>query len=217
MGRSLVWAEGDEHRRQRAALAPVFTHENVRNMEPEVRDASAKLVNLLSEHINSNTTARASDDIVEINALDWACRATLQIIGSVGFAHDFEFGESDDAKAIFASFHELVNMGMTAAGFVAPLILRAFPFITDLPVKAIQAQGEVKQIVKRLAGVKVKEKRRMEDGSDMKGKDLLSTLLRMQDVQGEELDKILDQVSFDFTSTLPEVFLTIVVTCFSRV
>ncbi|KAG8862244.1 hypothetical protein FRB96_001823 [Tulasnella sp. 330] len=195
MGRSLPWAEGDEHKRQRAALAPVFTHENVKRAEPEVRDASEKLVNLLTEHINSKSTTKTGNDTVEINALDWACRATLQIIGSVGFGQDFELGESEDAKAIIASFHELVNVGMTSAGFIAPLVLRAFPFITDLPVKAIQAQGQVKLIVKRLAGVKVQEKRTMNDGSDMKGKDLLSTLLRMQDVRGNELDEILDQIA----------------------
>ncbi|KAG9009824.1 hypothetical protein FRB94_013563 [Tulasnella sp. JGI-2019a] len=196
MGRSLPWAEGDEHKRQRAALAPVFTHENVKNMDPEVRHASEGLVNMLKEHITNNEPANkaSGDETVEINALDWCCRATLQIIGSVGFGHDFQLGETEDAKAITESFRELVNIGMTPAGFIAPLVLRAFPFITDLPVKEIQAQGGVKVIVKRLAGEMVQEKRRM-NGAEMKGKDLLSTLLRMQDLHGDELDQILDHIA----------------------
>ncbi|KAG9009827.1 hypothetical protein FRB95_010176 [Tulasnella sp. JGI-2019a] len=198
-GRSLVWAEGEEHKHQRSVLNPAFTHESVKQMGPEVRDASEKLVNILKEHITDSerTTAREKDrgdDTVEINALDWCCRATLQVIGSVGFGYDFQLGETDDARAIMQSFRDLVTVGMTPIGYIAPLVLRAFPFITELPVKAIQAQGGVKLILKRLAREIVEEKRRI-NGSEIKGKDLLSTLLRMKDVHGYQLDQILDHVS----------------------
>ncbi|KAG9009837.1 hypothetical protein FRB94_013549 [Tulasnella sp. JGI-2019a] len=192
IGRSLVWAEGDEHKRQRTTLGPVFTHSKVKQTEPEVRDASDRLVNLLKEYISNNNESK--DDTIEINALDWCSRATLQVIGSVGFGHDFQLGETEDAKAIAESFREIVNTGMTFSGFIAPLIIRTFPFITELPVKEIQAQGDVKLIVKRLARGIVEEKRKRKDVED-KGKDLLSTLLRMQEVDGEQLDLVLDHVS----------------------
>ncbi|KAG9003359.1 hypothetical protein FRB94_003182 [Tulasnella sp. JGI-2019a] len=193
MGRSLVWAEGDEHKRQRAALAPAFTHEHIRRMSPEVRNTSERFVNILKEHVTNNES-NTKDGAVEINALDWCWRATLQIISSVGFGHDFQLGETEDAQAILKTFRELFNVGMTPAGFIVPLVLRAFPFITDLPVKEIQAQGGVKLIVKRLAGEMVEEKRRM-GATETKENDLLSTLLRIQDAHGEDLDLILDHIA----------------------
>ncbi|KAG8864747.1 hypothetical protein FRB96_003332 [Tulasnella sp. 330] len=195
LGRSLPWAEGDEHKRQRVALAPVFTHESIKRMEPEVRHASDTLVHLIAETINSNSSTKTGDNTIEIDPLTWTCRATLQIIGSVGFGQDFEMGGSDDAKGILAAVHEVVELGMTPAGFIAPLVLRAFPFITDLPVKAIQAHGKAKTILRRLAAVKVEEKRRMNDDKDVGGKDFLSMLLKMQDVYNVELNQILDQLA----------------------
>ncbi|KAG9003357.1 hypothetical protein FRB94_003180 [Tulasnella sp. JGI-2019a] len=100
----------------------------------------------------------------------------------------------DDAKTITKPFRDLVNIGMTPAGFIAPLVLRAFPFITGLPVKEIQAQDVLKVIIKRLDGDLVQEKRRMND-AEMKEKDLLSRLLRMQDIHGYQLDEILDHIA----------------------
>ncbi|KAG9035962.1 hypothetical protein FRB95_010170 [Tulasnella sp. JGI-2019a] len=204
VGRSLIWAEGDEHKRQRAALAPVFTHSMVKQTEPEVRDTSEKLVNLLKEHINDSESANggSGDDTVEIDAVDWSSRATLQIIGSVGLGHDFRLGETDDAKAITQSLRDIATAGMTSAGFIAPSVLRAFPFLTNLPIKAMQAQGAVKSIVRRL-GTKIVQENRKANGTKAKGNDLLSTLLRMEETRGEKLD--LDRM-FDHVSIYHSVF-----------
>ncbi|KAG9009835.1 hypothetical protein FRB93_005106 [Tulasnella sp. JGI-2019a] len=196
MGRSLLWAEGDEHKRQRAALAPVFTHSMVKQMEFNVRDTSERFVDMLKEHISDDepTNKGTGGDAVEINVVDWTSRATLQIIGSIGLGHDFRLGETDDAKAITQSLHEIATINMTPAGFIAPLVLRTFPFITNLPIKAIQAQGTIKLVTQRLGKEIVEENRRANCG-EIKGKDLLSTLLRLEDARGEQLDRMLDHIA----------------------
>lgn len=51
------------------------------------------------------------------------------------------------------------------------VVLRAFPFIADLPVKAIQAQGEVKTIVRDIAR-KIIER----NATESKDNSLLSSL-----------------------------------------
>jgi hypothetical protein len=50
-------------------------------------------------------------------------------------------------------------------------VVRAFPFIVNLPVKSIQAQGEVKVILREIA-----EKILANDTGDKRKEDLLRTL-----------------------------------------
>ncbi|KAG8952767.1 hypothetical protein FRC04_003690 [Tulasnella sp. 424] len=193
LGKSLPWAEGEQHKYQRQMLAPVFTNENVKHMDQEIHQAADKLADSLREHVQS---VAEKDSGAEVNILDWSGRATLDIIGNVGFGHDFGCGMSEEAKAIQRSWRELVGMGMQFPGFVAPLVIRAFPFITDLPVEAIQAQGETKTIVKRIAKQLVEQRKNMQNDEGMKnGKDLMSTLLKWNEkAEAEDLDQLLDHI-----------------------
>lgn len=76
LGKSLPYQEGEHHKRQRAMLAPVFMHENVKKMDEDIRRAADKLVDVLGEHIRIN-----QGGLVKVNILEWTCRATLDIIG----------------------------------------------------------------------------------------------------------------------------------------
>lgn len=63
-------------------------------------------------------------------------------------------------------------MGLTYSGFIAPLLVRTFPWIVKLPIPALQAQGTTKMIVDRLT------KRIIEKGVvNEKGRDILSLLM----------------------------------------
>lgn len=201
VGRSLVWAEGDQHKRQRQTLAPVFTHDSTKLMDHEIHNGANKLVAALHEHVQAglSTSTSAGTNTTQINAMDWMGACTLDIIGSIGFGYDLQLGESPQAKAILRAWRQQVDMGVTAPAFVAMLFIRAFPFITQLPVKAIQAQGEIKTTIKDLGRSIVEQRRKLEEGGEMRGKDLLSTLLRMHDTSGESLDDVLDHVSDGLT------------------
>ena len=148
----------------------------------------------LQTHISSSSDPK-------INLVEWTSRATLDIIGSVGFGHDFQCGESTEAKQIFASFKQIVEMGLDTPGFIAPVVVRAMPFITQLPVEAIQAQGEIKIICKSIARKLVEERNAM-GASAKEGRDLLSVLLRSNDKDGD-IDQLLDNVSLS-TFTLSQ-------------
>lgn len=204
LGRSLFWSEGDQHKRQRQALAPVFTHTNVRSMDPEIRSDANKLVTALQDFVQTErselTTAAGKDaDAVQINTMSWTARATLNIIGSIGFGYDFQLGTSTEAEEIAKAWQEQVQAGITLPAFIAAMVIRTLPFIMNLPVKAIQAQGEIKTVIRNLGKTLVEQRRLTEGGED--GKDLLSKILKMQDVHGESLDTILDHVSeFNFLS-----------------
>lgn len=198
-----MWAEGEQHKRQRQILAPIFTTDRVKAMSDEIYSTAHKLVGALQEHIQLHAENgedadedKSIDAVTQINALDWTSRATLDIIGSIGFGYDFHLGTSPEAKAIISSWRKQTERGMTLSGFIAPFIIRTFPFITSLPVKAIQAQGEAKMILKGLARTVVQQRQTLVDGGELLGKDLLSTLLSMKDAHGESFDTVLDHVSY---------------------
>ena len=132
----------------RSIVAPAFSLENVRNMNDDIWAIAATFQNKLSTHI-----AAAGNDAsgLEIDLTHWTSPASLDVIGRCGFKHDFQFGESEDAKSILHAWRDQVSAGMLTSGFVALVVLRTFPFITSLPIAAIQAQGAIKTTVRKLA------------------------------------------------------------------
>ncbi|EJD55299.1 cytochrome P450 [Auricularia subglabra TFB-10046 SS5] len=187
LGKSLVWVEGaEEHPKMRRMLTPIFSAESIKQYRNDIVESAHRLEHKLSEHVIAN------DRSATVNALDWTWRVTLDIIGRVGFNHDFECGESAEAKAIAKAWKEQVGLGMDIGGLLAPSVFRAFPFITDLPISVIQAQGEIKVIVRKLAEQLVHN-----EGKLSQGKDLLSVLIRENAANGygETSDQLLDHIT----------------------
>lgn len=84
---------------------------------------------------------KASDDVdLLLNAY------SLDIIGRVAFGHDFQSGQSPEAKLINESWSKDINMGITFAGFLAPFIIGMFPFIASTI-----GEGVTKRVVSKLA------------------------------------------------------------------
>ncbi|KDQ09982.1 hypothetical protein BOTBODRAFT_190763 [Botryobasidium botryosum FD-172 SS1] len=208
IGRGLVWAEGDEHRRMRALLANVFTAEKTRNMHEDVKICADRVVAKLINHL------RAHDGDTTVHMTEWVSRATLDIIGRIvcnmimsrftalinfstivrGFAHDFGCGESPEAQKLASWWDKTINLSMTRAARIAPIVIRTLPFIISLPIPALRAQSTVKLIVKRLAEDLYANASANPELS--KGKDLLSTLVRANSRERRSIskDELLDHI-----------------------
>ncbi|EIM88819.1 cytochrome P450 [Stereum hirsutum FP-91666 SS1] len=181
LGRGLVWAEGDDHKLQRRILAPAFSQENVKGMADDIFESAERLETRLTNQVLANNGGAT------VNIVEQTSSCTLDIIGRVAFGHDFGSGESAEAKEIASAWHNHVNMGLTYSGFIAPLLVRTFPWIVKLPIPALQAQGTTKMIVDRLT------KRIIEKGVvNEKGRDILS-LLMMANRDAKEGNKLTDE------------------------
>jgi cytochrome P450 len=151
----------------RALVAPAFSPDNVRKMAPEIYHVANALQMKLTDEINS------SGGSIVANAFELTAPATLDVIGRVGFGHDFNaVGGSPEGLKITSGWKEQNEMGQEQAGFTALLVLRLFPWITSLPLEAIQAQGAVANRIREIA------RKIVADGEiDSKGgKDLMSIL-----------------------------------------
>jgi hypothetical protein len=130
LGKGLVWAEGEAlHRRMRNLTNPVFSAENVRGVQDDIIGIAERLKVLLEAHVHhveeENFGGNLKEKKVVIDAMEWSGKATMDVIGKVGFAHDL--GATDveipeekkkDANEIAMLWLEQVNLGMVDAGFI---------------------------------------------------------------------------------------------------
>ena len=101
-----------------------------------------------------------------------------------------------EAFRIRSAFKVLNDMAVTFPGFVGPLLLRAFPWISHLPFSAIQSQGVVKTVVKDIARTIVDDVKRAGDDDVHSRKDFLGKLIKATDIENDvDVDMMLDQVS----------------------
>ncbi|KAF9066297.1 cytochrome P450 [Rhodocollybia butyracea] len=171
LGNGLATVEGEEHKYQRRLLAPAFTSGAVEAMADDIFSCVDKMTqNLRSALIDTGETNDTG--VVDMVPIMSAC--TLDIIGRVGFGHDFECGKSTEAKAIISAWHQDVVKLQTFAGFMAPILINVFPWITRLPIPAFQ-DGIIKRIVYRLAGKLVSAN---SNNMNASGNDILSLLLK---------------------------------------
>ena len=151
----------------RALVSPSFSADNVRKMGSDVYHVANQLQNKLANEIHN------ANGSVELNMCEVAAPATLDVIGRVAFGHDFNaVGGAAEGLKITQGWKEQNEMGQEQAGFTALLVLRLFPWITSLPLEAIQAQGAVAQRIREIAKGIVAGGQIDEKG----GKDLMSIL-----------------------------------------
>ncbi|KAH9071037.1 cytochrome P450, partial [Lactarius deliciosus] len=90
-GRSLVWATGEIHRRQRRVMTPAFSAPQMRTFLPMFQNSASKLAQMLKEEVIAADPSASGQSVIDV--IKWLSRTTLDIIGEVGFG--FRFGALD--------------------------------------------------------------------------------------------------------------------------
>ncbi|PCH40523.1 cytochrome P450 [Wolfiporia cocos MD-104 SS10] len=81
-GRGLVATLGEQHRKQRKMLNPVFSVNHMRRMIPIFYDVIHKL--------RAGMTAEVTKGAQELDVLNWFGRAALELIGQAGLGYSFD-------------------------------------------------------------------------------------------------------------------------------
>ena len=82
----------------------------------------------------------------------------FEIIGSVGFGRDLGYN-TPESKAVFVGWHADVEFSASFAGFIAPILIEIFPWISKLPIKKLQEDGITKQIIHKFGRELMKQYR----------------------------------------------------------
>ncbi|KAF9030065.1 cytochrome P450 [Rhodocollybia butyracea] len=110
IGKCMATIEGDDHKHQRKLLAPAFTSSAVEGMADDIFSS----VDKMTQSLRSTLVAAGgtNGNIVDMVPVISAC--TLDIIGRVGFGHDFGGGKSQEAKEIGSAWRRDVVLAISA-------------------------------------------------------------------------------------------------------
>ncbi|KAF9260693.1 cytochrome P450 [Marasmius fiardii PR-910] len=123
-GPSLVYAEGDDHRRHRRIMSPGFGTPQSRALVPIFSAAASSLANKWKDLLS---VSNDSSEVLNIPA--WTSRATLDAIGLAGFDYHFGAMENEDNRLTKAYKNLFADMfaAPTKAVFITGALVSILP------------------------------------------------------------------------------------------
>ncbi|RGB41468.1 cytochrome P450 [Rhizophagus diaphanus] len=168
-GKGLVFAEGVDHKRQRKMMNPAFIHNNIKEMVPAFSRVAFTLKSLIEDKVNLGES--------EINLTPYLSKATLDVIGLVGFNYDFNTLTSSNELA--GAYESLMNAPNTALRIGISYFSSFIPSIRELPIDINKKFKNGCAVVDRVSKKLVEEKYKAAESGELKGNDLLSLLINI--------------------------------------
>ncbi|KAG1785647.1 cytochrome P450 [Suillus plorans] len=130
VGKGLLWAQGETHRRQRKALTPAFSNAAIRKLTSVFYDSAYKAKGKWDTAIESS---KDGDAVIEVQ--NWMNHISLDTVGIAGFSHDFGSldGKPASVTEVFDTFGS--NQKASAVNEVFILLASVFPIILRIPTK----------------------------------------------------------------------------------
>ncbi|KAI5986036.1 cytochrome P450 [Pisolithus orientalis] len=128
VGKGILWAMGENHRRQRRSMSPAFTYASIGKLTPVFYNCVYKVKAGWDEIIDAN-----DEDSAIIEVAQWMNHLSLDSVGLAGFSHDF--GALDGKKApvtqVFEAFQDSSKRNDMSSGVF--LLLQVFPALVYIP------------------------------------------------------------------------------------
>ncbi|KAI0639055.1 cytochrome P450 [Trametes polyzona] len=133
LGPGLLGTQGEQHRRQRKMLNPVFSTKHLRDMTPLFYDIIHKTRDAMMTRVRAGAGGEKAGAGVELDMLSWMGRTTLEVLGQAGLGYSFdpltEDVPDEFANAVKAFFPQLLKS-------VVPRIL--LPFLVKIGTPAFR-------------------------------------------------------------------------------
>ncbi|PKC13450.1 cytochrome P450 [Rhizophagus irregularis] len=162
-GRGLIYAEGDDHKRQRKMINPAFTHSKIKEMVPRSIPIVMTLKGLIEDKINRGES--------NINLTPYISEATLDIIGLVGF--NCEFNSLKSPNELAEAYDSLMCSPVNAINIISNYA----PFVRKLPLEVNKKFRKECSIIDRESKKLVEERCKEAENGELKKNDLLSIII----------------------------------------
>ncbi|KAI0648480.1 cytochrome P450 [Trametes meyenii] len=209
MGPGLLATLGDQHRRQRKMLNPLFSAKHLREMTPLFNNVVHRLHDAIASRVEGGTQ--------ELDILGWMGRTALELIGQGGLGYSFDPLTEDVADEFAENLKEyfpvLASLGLPVRQSL-PYLIKIGPAwfrrkVTQLiPYKPAHRMREISDIIDaRSTEIINAKKAAIQQGDEAlkqqvgEGKDIISVLLRANMVASEE-DRLPDKEVIAQVSTL---------------
>ncbi|KZP21722.1 cytochrome P450 [Athelia psychrophila] len=212
LGEGMLFVEADKHRLQRKVMIPAFGPAQIRALTSVFTDKAAKLRDLwlaeiASSPAPSSSSANTNSPAARIDVLERLSKATLDAIGSAGFAYDFHALDTASSSAspsspetptetppetspLLAAFTTLLRAGkdLGLLGVVQLFVPAARRIETRTHRRVHAAQDAMRAVGEAL----VDDAKAAAEGGEEEGtKDLLSLLVKAN-AREHDKDKELD-------------------------
>ncbi|KAH7928041.1 cytochrome P450 [Leucogyrophana mollusca] len=207
-GDGLLSSLGEQHRKQRKMLNPVFSTNHMRQMLPVFLEISTTLRDAIA--------AKVKDGAQEINMLEWFSRTALELVGQSGLGYSFdglkEDSENQYSRAVKNLLPALFKTAIPRqllpwAVKIGTLGFRRF-IIKNTPWKALKEVDDIVDTMDKMTTQVFRSKKEaLENGDDTvteqvgQGKDIMSILLKANMAAAEE-DRLPDSELLGQMSTL---------------
>ncbi|PKY16233.1 cytochrome P450 [Rhizophagus irregularis] len=183
VGRGLVLAEGEEHKRQRKMMNPAFTHNNIKEMVPTFIRVVSTLKELIEDKIKEDSN---------INLTPYISKTTLDVIGSVGFNYEFNsLTSSNDLADAYASLFN--NKTNPVLRIFVSILSSYIPLVRKIPIDENRKFNNACSVIHRVSKKLMEEKYNEAKNGELKSKDLLSLLININKTLPAE-EKMTDEV-----------------------
>ncbi|KXN87059.1 Cytochrome P450 3A41, partial [Leucoagaricus sp. SymC.cos] len=199
-GNGLLSVLGEQHRKQRKLLNPVFSIAHLHEMTPIVYEVTHRLRQALLNQVK--------DGPKQVDILDWLSRTALELIGQCGMGYSFDSLKDDSTNAELHPYRRSVNRftGLVASpgyifmcNYLFPLADQFnFPrvkrwIVEHTPSQWVQDMKNIADMMEETAReiCKSKQEAILKGESNGREKDIISILMRANATAGEE-DKLTD-------------------------
>ncbi|RBR13907.1 hypothetical protein FVER53590_25705 [Fusarium verticillioides] len=215
-GMGVLLAEGSEHKSQRKALQTAFNYRHIKNLYPVFWDVAGEFATVLEKQIPTGTP-RTSDTTAVIDIVDWASRATLDIIGRAGMGQGFDAIQNDDSRLHQA--YRMIFEPSRGAIFLALLRL-IFPerLVNWLPLRRNKRMRHGIQVIRSKCQELIRERKekikRQKAGVDNSGNDILTVALLNGGFTDEQLiDQLMTFLAAGHETTATALTWAIYILC----
>ncbi|KAI0713775.1 cytochrome P450 [Earliella scabrosa] len=198
LGPGLFTTNGEQHRKQRKALNPVFSAAHLRSMTHIFYDLTRKVQRAIGERIGEDAR------VVDIDG--WMARTTLEMLGQAGLGYSFDDFQQDSADHFGESLKNFfpVFFRVPFISFLIPALSCYFPewtirtMLRWFPHPDVGRVMEIADTMAQRSKEIIDEKRRLLLQGDEAfvqqvgaGKDLMSILLR-RNMAASEAERLSD-------------------------
>ncbi|KXN81938.1 Leukotriene-B(4) omega-hydroxylase 2 [Leucoagaricus sp. SymC.cos] len=194
-GNGLVSVLGEQHRKQRKLLNPVFSIAHVREMTPIVYEVTHRLRQALLNQVK--------DGPKQVDIFDWLSRTALELIGQCGMGYSFDSLKGDSTSAELHPYRRSVDRLTPSYFFMCNYLFPLadqfnFPrvkrwIVEHTPSQWVQDMKNIADMMEETAReiCKSKQEAILKGESNGREKDIISILMRANAAAGEE-DKLTD-------------------------
>ncbi|KAF4623118.1 hypothetical protein D9613_001355 [Agrocybe pediades] len=196
-GPGLVATTGEQHKRQRRVVNPIFAVPHLKKLTPVFYEIADKLADVLQKEISAAGSAR------KLDMYEWMCRVALESVGRTVLGYSFDPLDSPHNNPYTSAIKDLIPtlFSLSLVRQFAPFLVKLGPpwfrrkLVEWTPHKSVQKVMNMSDVMHEKATEILGQKRAQAiDSTEDDEKDIISILLRQNEKAkrsgGEQLSDI---------------------------